>query len=81
LFHFVEAKNYCSRDRKERCMYEGLHWKITSVEFLLDLGLMSDALKELSKLSLDLQEHDTEPVKRYKILLKYLEKERSQTIL
>jgi hypothetical protein len=39
-------------------MYEGLHRKITSVEFLLDLGLMCDALQELSELSLDLQERD-----------------------
>src|SRR5215469_7994843 len=39
-------------------MYEGLQRKITSTEFLLDLGLMCDALQELSELSLDLQERN-----------------------
>jgi hypothetical protein len=32
--------------------------KITSVEFILDLGLKCDALQELSELSLDLQERN-----------------------
>jgi hypothetical protein len=41
-----------------RCTYEGLLRKITSVEFILDLGLMCDALQELSELSLDLQERN-----------------------
>jgi hypothetical protein len=58
LLYFVEAKCDCSRDRKMRCMYEGLHRKITSVQFLLDLGLMCDALQEVSKQSVDLQERD-----------------------
>jgi hypothetical protein len=39
-------------------MYESLHRKITSVEFLLDLGLMCYAFQELSEVSLDLQECD-----------------------
>jgi hypothetical protein len=41
-----------------RCTYEGLLRKITSVEFILDLGLMCDALQELSELSLHLQERN-----------------------
>jgi hypothetical protein len=41
-----------------RCTYQGLLKKITSVEFVLDLGLMCDALQELSELSLDLQHRD-----------------------
>jgi hypothetical protein len=60
VLHFVEAKTDCNRDKKKRCMYEGLHRKITSVEFLLDLGLMCYALQELSKLSLDLRECNTD---------------------
>jgi hypothetical protein len=54
----VEAKNDGSRDKKERCMYEDLHRKITSAEFLLDLGLVCEALQELHELSLDLEKHD-----------------------
>jgi hypothetical protein len=34
---------------------QGLLKKITSVEFVLDLGLMCDALQELPELSLELQ--------------------------
>lgn len=54
--HFEEAKQDTTRDKTERCMYEGLLRKITSTNFLLDLGLMCDALQELSELSLVLQE-------------------------
>jgi hypothetical protein len=51
--HFEEAKNDNTRDKKEKCMYEGLQRKITSVQLILDLGLMCDALQELSELNLD----------------------------
>lgn len=56
--HFEEAKLDPTRDKKDKCMYEGLQRKITSTEFVLDLGLMCDALQELSELSLDLQERN-----------------------
>ncbi|KAK0048443.1 E3 SUMO-protein ligase [Biomphalaria pfeifferi] len=56
--HFEEAKLDSTRDKKDQCMYEGLQRKITSTEFVLDLGLMCDALQELSELSLDLQERN-----------------------
>jgi hypothetical protein len=36
-------------------MYQGLQGKITSTEFILDLGLMCNALQELSEFSLQLQ--------------------------
>jgi hypothetical protein len=36
-------------------MYEGLLKKITTVEFVLDLGLMCDTRQKLSELSLELQ--------------------------
>jgi hypothetical protein len=39
-------------------VYEGLLKKITTVEFVLDLGLMCDALRELSELSLELQKRN-----------------------
>ena len=56
--HFEIAKLDSTRDKKDQCMYEGLQRKITSTEFVLDLGLMCDALQELSELSLDLQERN-----------------------
>jgi hypothetical protein len=43
--------------KKERCTYEGLLLKITSLE-LIYLELMYDALQELSALSLHLQERN-----------------------
>jgi hypothetical protein len=46
--HFTNAKDDCSRDKKDRSMYEGLLKKIATVEFVLDLGLMCEALQELS---------------------------------
>ncbi|XP_054834515.1 E3 SUMO-protein ligase KIAA1586-like isoform X2 [Eublepharis macularius] len=55
VLHFEKGRSEDGRDRKEKSTYEGLHRKITSVEFVLDLGLICDALQELSKLSLDLQ--------------------------
>jgi hypothetical protein len=54
VLNFEEAETDQTRDKKNRCTYEGLLKKITSVEFVLDLGLMCDALQELSELSLDL---------------------------
>jgi hypothetical protein len=53
--HFTIAKDDSSRDKKDRSMYEGLLKKITIAEFVLYLGLMCDALQELSEVSLELQ--------------------------
>jgi hypothetical protein len=58
LRHFTNAKDDCSREKKDRSIYEGLLKKITTVEFVLDLGLMCDALQELSLLSLELQKRN-----------------------
>jgi hypothetical protein len=58
VLHFEKAKSDQTGDKKDRCTYQGLLKKITSVEFVLDLGLMCDALQELSELSLDLQHRD-----------------------
>ena len=58
VHHFDDAMHDPTRDKNEKCTYDGLKKKITSTEFLLDLGLMCDALQELSELSLDLQERD-----------------------
>jgi hypothetical protein len=60
-------------------MYEGLHRKITSAEFLMDLGLKHRILQKLAELILDVQEHDMDlygdRVKTQNILLKYMKKE------
>ena len=51
--------------KKDRCTYEGIKYligahmkKITTVGFILDLGLMCDTLQELSELSLISQERN-----------------------
>jgi hypothetical protein len=38
--HFKEAENDPTRDKEDRCMYQGLQRKITSNEFILDLGFL-----------------------------------------
>jgi hypothetical protein len=55
---FKEAENDPTRDKKYRCMCQCLQRKITSTEFILDLGLMFDALQELSELNLELQDRN-----------------------
>ncbi|XP_015284597.1 PREDICTED: uncharacterized protein KIAA1586-like [Gekko japonicus] len=56
VLHFEKAKAESGRDRKERNAYESLQENITSAEFVLDLGLLCDALQELSELNVALQE-------------------------
>lgn len=58
--HFSSAANdVTTRDSSERAKYKGLHDVLTSVPFVLNLGVMYDALTELSDLSRMLQErHD-----------------------
>lgn len=55
VHHFKEASNDPTRDSKEKSTFEGLLKKITETNFILDLGLMADALQELSELSEALQ--------------------------
>jgi hypothetical protein len=59
VLHSEKAKNDKNRDKKEKCINKGLLRKIITVEFILDLGLY-DVLHELSELSLDLQERNTD---------------------
>lgn len=53
--HFQSASNDMKRDTKERACYKGLLLKLTSEEFLEDIGTMLDALQELAELSVELQ--------------------------
>ena len=64
--HFEEASNDPTRSASDKCTYEGLKKKITSTEFIMDLGLMCDALQELSELSLDLHERNMDLYKAKK---------------
>ena len=68
-----------TKDRNDKCTYDGLKIKITSTEFLLDLGLMWDALQELSELSLDLQDRNMDLFKankKIKMLVQVFEERR-----
>jgi len=53
--HFCQAATDTSLDSKDRAPYKGLAAKLSSSAFLLNLGLMYDALQELSDLSESLQ--------------------------
>lgn len=57
-FHFQNAVDDNMRDTKERAMYKGLLNRLTDVSFVLNMGLMLDALNELEDLSLQLQKRD-----------------------
>ena len=53
--HFSEAKGDNLRESRERAKYEGLCKYFTSYQFVKKLGIIHDALTELSELSLYLQ--------------------------
>lgn len=56
--HFCKAANDTSRDTRDRAKYKGLDDVLTSVAFVSNLGLMYDALTELSDLSRQLQKRE-----------------------
>ncbi|XP_078504031.1 E3 SUMO-protein ligase KIAA1586-like [Lissotriton helveticus] len=57
--HFNSAADDGSRDSSTRNMYTGLGRRLSSIQFVANLGLMYDALQELSELSLELQKRDS----------------------
>ena len=57
--HFENASCDTHRNSQDRASFLGLLKRIRSPEFVVDLGLMHDALHELSSLSLLLQERGT----------------------
>lgn len=67
--HFQCATNDILRDGIEKKKYSGLLARLASVEFVSDLGLMYDALNELSQLSLELQSR-TMTIPRSQVLIK-----------
>lgn len=58
--HFIQASQDIKRESKERSKYTGLAKRLSAEIFLLSLGLMFDALQELSELSLRLQNRNIE---------------------
>lgn len=56
--HFISASQDVARTSSERCMYEGLGEKLSSADFIKNLGHMFDALEELKDLSEALQNRD-----------------------
>lgn len=76
--HFEPAMHDPTRDKNDKCTYDGLKRKIASTEFLLDLGLMCDTLQELSELSSDLQDCNIDLYKankKIKYWYKFLKKD------
>ncbi|KAJ1099489.1 hypothetical protein NDU88_004590 [Pleurodeles waltl] len=57
--HFTNAAEDGFRDSSTRNMYTGLGRRLASIQFVANLGLMYDALQELSELSLELQKCDS----------------------
>ncbi|XP_050058213.1 E3 SUMO-protein ligase KIAA1586-like isoform X2 [Aphis gossypii] len=58
LYNHLQNSSYDNlRDQKSRSKYLGLCKRLGSPEFVLDLALMCDVLKELSYLSRELQSH------------------------
>ncbi|XP_078509084.1 E3 SUMO-protein ligase KIAA1586-like [Lissotriton helveticus] len=57
--HVTSAAVDASRDSSNRNMYTGLGRRLSSIQFVANLGLMYDALQELSELSLELQKRDS----------------------
>uniref|UniRef100_H3A963 Uncharacterized protein n=1 Tax=Latimeria chalumnae TaxID=7897 RepID=H3A963_LATCH len=56
--HFSEASTDSTRDSRQRAKYSGLRHILTSAEFVHNLGVMYDAVSELSDLSKQLQRKD-----------------------
>lgn len=56
--HLTQASNDMSRSSSEKCMFKGMAKTMSSVDFVVNLGVMYDALEELACLSKDLQERN-----------------------
>jgi len=57
--HFISAGKDTSRTSAERCVYDGLAAKLSSEGFIVNLGLILDALEELKDLSEALQNRNS----------------------
>jgi len=71
--HFSSACTDSSLDSKERAQFKGLAVKISSSAFLLNLGLMYNALQELSDLSESLQAESLNLPKAHRLTVRQVE--------
>jgi len=56
--HFWKASHDAEHSANGRCMFQGLATKLSSGDFIKNIGLMLDALEELKDLSESLQSRD-----------------------
>jgi hypothetical protein len=56
-----------NRDNEEEPTYKGLNMILTDSSFVLNLGVLLDALTELEDLSLELQKHSTSLISAHKL--------------
>jgi hypothetical protein len=71
--HFVQNASDMSNDSEEQSKFSGMTEKLESPVFLQNPGLMSDALEELSDLSIALQKADITPATANKLVSKQIE--------
>lgn len=66
--HFQTASDDPSRDGITRRTYSGLAMRLSSHAFVNNLGIMCDALQELSELSVELQKRDVTIISAHKTI-------------
>ena len=71
--HFSDASVDHSLDSKERAGFAGLAKKLSSPAFVLNLGLMCDALQELADLSQSLQSDSINLQKAHRLILREID--------
>ena len=70
--HLLDAAQDAKRSSTQRASYKGFHSLLTSVHFLKNLAIMHDVLKELSNLSVVLQERSLIIPRAYKMIELYI---------
>ena len=81
--HFEAAAGDPCRDNAQRQLYRGLADSLASEAFILNLGLMIDALQELNNISLELQRDEITLARAYQIInrtVRALEKMKEQSL-
>lgn len=68
LQHFSNAIIDDQRSSKEKANYVGLKNTLKSIEFVHNLGILFDALTELSELSIELQKRDLSLIAAHKLI-------------
>ena len=58
IAHFVSAASDSTRDQTQKQMFRGLADSLASEGFVLNLGLMMDALQEVGNVLQELQKDD-----------------------